>query len=234
MKVKYLGHSGFLLEDDLSYLLFDYYTGELDNWNAYDESKEWYVFVSHSHGDHFNKKILEICEHVCKCTYIFPTELQKKLRRKPELTDGRTIVYMKPETQETVGKCNIKTLPSTDIGVAYLVNICGDHKAQIYHGGDLNWWHWDGESKQYNNNMAANYKRYIDMLKDVGTIDYAFIPLDPRLGANYYLGMLYFIKNNKANNIYPMHFWDDPGVIDRFVSHFGEDIPDGTIIHRLE
>ena len=36
---------------------------------------------------------------------------------------------------------------------------------RIYHAGDLNWWVWPGESKQYNNNMTANFKNYTAPLK---------------------------------------------------------------------
>ena len=36
----------------------------------------------------------------------------------------------------------IRTLRSTDEGVAFVVHYAGK---TIYHAGDLNWWHWEGE-----------------------------------------------------------------------------------------
>ena len=54
MKVTYLAHSGFLVEMEEAYFLFDYYKGELPK---IDREKEWYVFASHAHYDHFRKEI---------------------------------------------------------------------------------------------------------------------------------------------------------------------------------
>ena len=44
----------------------------------------------------------------------------------------------------TVDNMKIKTLESSDIGVAFLIEIEGK---VIYHAGDLNWWHWDGDTE---------------------------------------------------------------------------------------
>ena len=53
MKVTYLNHSGFLLELENCYIIFDYYRGELSPLNA---KKDVFVFCSHVHGDHYNPK----------------------------------------------------------------------------------------------------------------------------------------------------------------------------------
>ena len=34
----------------------------------------------------------------------------------------------------------------------------------VYHGGDLNWWHWESEGKAYCNNMAVHYKAAMEKL----------------------------------------------------------------------
>ncbi len=63
----------------------------------------------------------------------------------------------------------------------------------VYHGGDLNWWHWESEGKAYCNNMAVHYKAAMEKLAsavrdeaaDNGiapAITAAMVPLDPRLG----------------------------------------------------
>ena len=80
-------------------------------------------------------------------------------------------------------------------------------KKKIYHAGDLNWWHWQGEEKYWNNNMASNYKRSVDQL-DGETLDAAFLPLDPRLGSAYYWGMKYFLEHVPVKAVFPMHCWD--------------------------
>lgn len=54
MKVTYLEHSGFAAEYKEYVLIFDWYRGSLPE---FDQQKKIYVFASHSHYDHFNKKI---------------------------------------------------------------------------------------------------------------------------------------------------------------------------------
>ena len=77
---------------------------------------------------------------------------------------------------------------------------------RIYHAGDLNWWHWTGESKYWNNNMAANYKNAINQIKGEH-FDVAFVPVDPRLGTSYSLGIRYFLENTHVDAVFPMHCW---------------------------
>ena len=49
IKVTYLDHSGFLVELEDAYFLFDYYKGRLPQ---IDLEKKMFVFVSHVHHDH--------------------------------------------------------------------------------------------------------------------------------------------------------------------------------------
>ena len=46
MKITYLRHSGFLVELEQVWLLFDYYRGEIPE---FPKGKKGYVFVSHRH-----------------------------------------------------------------------------------------------------------------------------------------------------------------------------------------
>ena len=55
MNLKYIYHSGFLLELDTAYMLFDYYKGDIPR---LDKDKKLYVFISHGHGDHFNEYVI--------------------------------------------------------------------------------------------------------------------------------------------------------------------------------
>ena len=54
LKVTYIYHSGFLVETERSYLLFDYWKGEIP---PLDYKKELYIFASHAHRDHFSEDI---------------------------------------------------------------------------------------------------------------------------------------------------------------------------------
>ena len=57
MKITYLDHSGFAVEYKKYVLIFDWYKGKLPE---FDSEKEIYVFSSHSHYDHFDRKIFEL------------------------------------------------------------------------------------------------------------------------------------------------------------------------------
>ena len=58
MIITYLGHSGFLVETETAYFLFDYIRGTLPE---FSEKKKLYVFASHAHKDHWNPEIF--CKH---------------------------------------------------------------------------------------------------------------------------------------------------------------------------
>ena len=102
----------------------------------------------------------------------------------------------------------VTTLKSTDEGVAFLVDT---GEKVIYHAGDLNWWHWNGEVESYNAFMARDYMSEIDKLRGK-RIDIAFIPLDGRLEDKYLWGMDYAMKTLDIKNAFPMHFWRDFGL----------------------
>ena len=86
----------------------------------------------------------------------------------------------------------------------------------VYHAGDLNDWTWDGEPEADNRRMRERYRREIDRLRG-RRIDVACVPLDPRQEAHEADGLLYFLEAVGAAAVYPMHDWDQPAVIARFL-----------------
>ena len=105
----------------------------------------------------------------------------------------------------------IRTLKSTDEGVAFLVEVEG---TAVYHAGDLNDWRWNEESPQWNEAMHQKYIKEIACLEGE-RIHCAFLPLDPRQEEWYWLGLDEFMKNVGAEVVFPMHFWEDFDVIRR-------------------
>ena len=194
MKVTYMRHSGFVVEYAELVLIFDYYKGTLPDFSA---DKKIYVFVSHRHHDHFQKTIFERKERYPDIKYILSDDIEEK---GPE---GCTC-YIGPREKITVDDLGIQTFRSTYEGVAFLIE--GKGKV-LYHAGDLNWWHWEGEDKAWNNNRSANYKREIKELDGCG-MDVAFVPLDGRLENAYYWGMKYFLEHVPVKAVFPMHCWD--------------------------
>ena len=130
--------------------------------------------------------------------------LSRDVRLRPE-EKGEWIHSVKAREEYEIKGLRIRTLRSTDQGVAFVVEAEGK---RIYHAGDLNWWHWEGEDKAWNNNMAANYKREVDRLSGQ-YFDAAFVPLDPRLSDACSLGLRYFLEQTDAEHVFPMHFWGD-------------------------
>ena len=136
MKVTYLYHSGFAIEDEQALYVFDYYKGELP---VIAKEKQMYVFVSHRHKDHYNSEIFDWEKEHPNILYILSDDV--------EAESAPNRIFVKPEQKIRTGELKVETLRSTDEGVAFLVT-CKDKR--IYHAGDLNWWHWEEESIDYN------------------------------------------------------------------------------------
>lgn len=202
IRVTYLSHSGFLAELDQAYLLFDYYKGELPELKA---GKPFYVFVSHAHYDHYRKDIFQLREYLPEIYYIISGDV--------DVPGESGIVQIQPNEERIIGGIKVRTLRSTDEGVAFLVQ-CSDET--VYHAGDLNWWHWEEEGEAYNTLMRRNYQYEINKLNGV-KIDVAFVPVDPRLGEQYYWGLDCFMRRTDTQAVFPMHFWDNYGIFDRII-----------------
>ena len=72
MKVTYLGHSGFLLETDAAYFMFDYYIGKIPELN---KEKPLLIFSSHRHPDHYNREIWKLRKQYPKVQYILSKDI---------------------------------------------------------------------------------------------------------------------------------------------------------------
>lgn len=174
MKVTYLYHSGFAIEDEQALYVFDYYKGELP---VIAKEKQMYVFVSHRHKDHYNSEIFDWEKEHPNILYILSDDV--------EAEPAPNRIFVKPEQKIRTGELKVETLRSTDEGVAFLVT-CKDKR--IYHAGDLNWWHWEEESIDYNRQMRKDYQREIRKLVRK-KIDLAFVVLDPRQGGAAFSGI---------------------------------------------
>jgi L-ascorbate metabolism protein UlaG (beta-lactamase superfamily) len=213
MKVTYLYHSGFAVELEKHIFVFDYMKGKLPDW---DGRKEIIFFASHKHPDHFVMDIFQWFGKYENLRYVLGSDI--KLSDKYLECNGvdpcvKTVITNagKNRTLE-LGDVKIETLRSTDEGVAFIV--CTEGKT-IYHAGDLNWWHWEGEADSWNTQMEKDYKKEISLI-DGRHFDVAFVPLDPRLEWAYGLGMQEFLEHTDTDHVFPMHMWDDYRIIDKY------------------
>ncbi len=202
IKVTYLGHSGFLAEVEDMYLLFDYYKGELPKM---DPDKKMAVFVSHSHYDHYGKDIFRLRDIFQQIRFILSDDIPAQ--------EEEDVIFVRPNEHREILGLDITTLRSNDEGVAFLVKY---KNRTIYHAGDLNWWHWEGEPEEYNTKMRRSYQSEINKLQKE-KIDVAFVPVDPRLGEQYCWGLDCFMKRTETARVFPMHFWETYDIFDRLL-----------------
>ena len=208
MKVTYIQHSGFMVECEESVLVFDYYRGMLP---PVSKDKSFYVFASHSHGDHFQQEIFDWEKDYPRIHYILSDDIQA------ETAANR--LFLGPDEECGLGDLRIKTLRSTDEGVAFFVSVRegnGGQAVNIYHAGDLNWWHWEEEGPDYNREMEKNFKQALSSIEGAH-IDAAFVPVDPRLGDAYYWGLDWLMRHTDTSLVYPMHLWGRYEIIDKLM-----------------
>jgi len=201
MKITCIGHSGFLVQIGEFNLIFDYYT---DNENVITpeafKGKKTCVLASHNHHDHFNTEIFEWAEFG-DVVYVLENDCKA-------LGDALHI-GVGEELSVFDGAIHIRAYGSTDEGVSFLVKVDG---VTLFHAGDLNDWHWDGEMSEAE--LAEMEENYLSVLRELaGTqIDVAFIPVDPRLEVHARRGLDRFERIVGAKKIVPMHFSGNDGV----------------------
>ena len=199
MRSTFLAHSGFLVELPSVTLLFDWWKGDLPPL----PDKPLLVFASHQHSDHFSPRIFSL-----NARFVLGHDIP---------TDGIDALSLGPgETQEILPGVTVETLPSTDEGVAFLVTADG---RTIFHAGDLNWWHWEGEPDPWNPDMERNFKAYAEPLRN-RRIDLAMLPLDPRLGEAGFWGPRYLLELAGIRRFLPMHQWKAYDFTDAFLKAY--------------
>ncbi len=202
IKITYVFHSCYVVETKNSVLIFDYYDGDLPKFST---EKTVYFFSSHSHFDHCGELMFECAKKIQNRKYIF----SKDITLRPP-TDDEVLIVEENE-QYMLDGLVIHTFHSTDLGVAYLVQL---DDAVVYHAGDLNWWDWPGETDAYNRQMELDYKNTISQIKARLNqlnmqIDLAFLPLDQRQETSYDIGIVYFMQEIEPKNVLPMHFFSE-------------------------
>ena len=211
-RVVFLDHSGFLVELPTVTLLFDWWKGELP---ALRPGVPLLVFSSHRHEDHFKPEIFTLPADAFLLGSDF--RLTPRNMEKWGLTGekaARCARLGKHDTVSPLPGVTLETFPSTDEGVAFLVTADGQ---SVFHAGDLNWWHWEGEDAGWNRNMEVNFKRYTEPLRG-RRMDIAMLPLDPRLGEDGFRGPKYFLELADVRRFLPMHQWGDFGFTTQFLS----------------
>lgn len=209
LKITYLYHSSFAVETPGHVLIFDYFkdmprgaglTQGVIN-PAEFAGRNVTVFASHRHPDHFSKVMFGWRGAIPGICYVLSEDIRS----------DEPAERMGPGETRSFNGMTVRTLKSTDEGVAFLVKTDG---FCIYHAGDLNWWRWNENSEAENRQMEAEYKREIKKLCGE-KINLAFLPVDPRQGEDAMLGISFFLQTVGAERIVPMHSFGNPEFFDR-------------------
>lgn len=118
MIIRYIDHSGFLVDGDECSLLFDFVEGQVPKRDA---EKPLFVFVSHRHRDHFSKRIFSL---------------------------GAKEIFLDLKAFSHVDRSpflSFDTFPSTDSGICFAISFEG---RRIYYAGDNADWYWDEEDEK--------------------------------------------------------------------------------------
>jgi L-ascorbate metabolism protein UlaG (beta-lactamase superfamily) len=210
MKVTYIYHSGVMIEGKNCVLLFDYWKGKL----SLPLNKPLYIFVSHSHHDHFNPEVLKMDGIVIADRSIGNPGNEK-------------IVFVQSGDVFNIEALRVSVYGSTDEGVSFMVETEGK---RIFHSGDLNYWHWRDESTS---EEIAEARRKFDaeiaMLPPLQP-DLAMFPVDARMGNGFFEGAKIYIDMFKPTFFLPIHFTAHPEMVDEFA----KEMMDHTKILRAD
>jgi len=221
MQIYFLHHSAVCVVMDEALLVFDYFMGNLGDGMAsgsisdeeIQSAKRVYVFVSHSHGDHFSRIVFDWEKLSRNVTYLvddtvsYPHESAVKMSRGETFDDG----YL-----------HAMEFGSTDIGGSFYVECEGK---RLFHAGDLNYWHWRDEGDaNYSRQMQLHFDREMKYLRaNVQDIDFAFFPVDKRQGSGYDEGADMFIDMMKPVSFIPIHFVNFADTLEFAAKHLSGD-----------
>ncbi|SJZ78280.1 MBL fold metallo-hydrolase [Selenihalanaerobacter shriftii] len=222
VNIYHLYHSGVAVQTSNHFLIFDYYNDEtLDNQERSLDNgvipieilkteDNTLVFVSHEHSDHYNPIVFDWENYNQEINYILSDDIEVA----KEDNYHKLSKYQELKLEDVY----IETYGTTDQGVSFYIEVDG---LNIFHSGDLNWWHWNKFTPEEQKQEEADYKAELDRLKGKN-IDVAFVPVDHRLEEHYYLAAKYFAETINPELIVPIHFRDNYYVTTDFKKEFND------------
>ena len=201
MEIVYLLHSGFMIKDGQTLLVFDDYddpakiVGRTVNQGDFEHL---YIFASHAHFDHFDTHIRAYADQVTR--YIFSSDIKRTKRVK--IFPAEDITFIKKYSEWQGENIKVWTYDSTDVGVSFLVETGSG--ARIFHAGDFNWWHWENDTAENKNLAKRTFDKQLKRMHGL-EVDVAFFPVDGRLGSSQELGVTEFLKNTETKSLVAMH-----------------------------
>lgn len=209
MKVTFIHHSSFFVNQGNVCFLFDYWKGKLPE----PLDIPLFIFVSHGHNDHFTTTIFNYGKKWKNVHWILSDDIDPK-SVPSELASSVTMVSADNKyviSNEGI-ELSFSTLRSTDMGVAYLIESADE---TLYYAGDLHLWLWR-EDDEEDKNMQDAFEKEMEKLRGL-TITAAFLPLDPRQEKDAFLGVDYTARLADIKRFYPMHCWQKFSIINDLI-----------------
>lgn len=241
MKVTYLEHSGFVIEDGRRAYVFDYWkdpVGVIDT--LAEQGYELHVFVSHIHHDHYVKSIFKYLPYIHSVWYHEDVPALRDVCQQAQeivssnktddashvivnrikqvcLNQGQNMIeeHLTEELVQQVFSLHsmavgdtleaegltVTMFGSTDAGGSFLVDT-GTHR--IFHAGDLNWWHWSGDTPENIAEAKALKEKEFAPLTGL-SVDIMMFPVDARLEVAREWGALEVLGMMNTKLFIPMH-----------------------------
>ena len=221
----HLGHSGWAIKTANHFMIFDYFMNperELpDDYSlacgdincAELNGQKVRVFCSHEHLDHYSDSIFNWRDQIDDIKYV--------LGHNPPTPVGE-YTYAAPHQVLNIDDIKVSTIPATDAGVAYLLEVDG---LVIYHGGD---------HANENVEMSGEYPGEIDYIAGIAPeIDIAFMGVtgcslgDPE---SVRAGLFYALDKMHPKVTFPMHAMNNPAAYLEFAdSAQARNVPDKIV-----
>ncbi len=246
MKSIFLGESGFFIEVPSATLVFDWTQGQLPRIRR---DKPVYFFISHIHSDHCSSKAFKKAEGLSEVEIYLGYDnsipnINKFLRGLPgsvsshlHLVDG--FKNLKSED----GRVTIQTLKSTDLGVAFLVEI---DEETIFHAGDLylkqtmnkkDYRKWQADMMinqpltpvmDYESQFIHHNNEFFSYTEPLAgrIIDFGMIPLDPRVEGVAHKTLMRYLDIATFRSWSPMNLRGKYKFVEDFCKEFPELVPD--------
>lgn len=220
LSLTYIYHDGFWLETAGAVVLFDYWKDpedvlayKLRAMEARHVRKPLYVLVSHHHKDHYNPDIFLLASktevrYVLSADtarmarpYIMPDSLYKGPRR----CDPARVTVLRPGEEYKDAHIRVRAYDSTDTGNSYVVTLGDLH---VFHAGDLNAWVWKDESTpQEVDEAIGGFSAVLGRIgSDYPRLHLAMMPVDPRMGTDFWTGARMLVSEIEVDCFVPMHF----------------------------
>ena len=197
LDILYLNNSGFAIRQERDLLILDCFDPAAQRKKLgplMDAARRVTVLVSHRHRDHYSPDIFQWSKSG-KVQYLLSYDVETR----------QQAAAIRPGQWTRINDMQITAYGSTDEGVSFHILWNG---VSLFHAGDLNYWHWQDESTP--EEIAQAQEEFSEELllirRGVKQIDYAFFPVDPRMGTDYWRGAIQFVQTMQPKVLIPMHF----------------------------